>query len=155
MSEYQVNPPTADKSSPTATVPNPMNIGFGLVLAFALGLALGFFGRPQIIKDVPIQVVVTVIPDNQAVAQAPSPTPEAVTSSAAASGSNSTNSSPVTTDANEPAADNITNPDTSEEANPAEGEPTPTIMDFVMADARHWQGDEVAPVTIVEFSDFK
>ncbi len=37
--------------------------------------------------------------------------------------------------------------------------PTPkpqgTIMDTVLADARHSQGDVNAPVTIVEFSDFK
>ena len=33
--------------------------------------------------------------------------------------------------------------------------PTPGLMDLVMADARHIQGDEGAPVTIVEFSDFK
>lgn len=30
-----------------------------------------------------------------------------------------------------------------------------TIMDVVLADARHSQGDINAPVTIVEFSDFK
>jgi protein-disulfide isomerase len=33
--------------------------------------------------------------------------------------------------------------------------PTPTLMEFVLADARHFQGDRAAPVTIVEFSDFK
>ncbi len=33
--------------------------------------------------------------------------------------------------------------------------PQGTIMDIVLADARHSQGDINAPVTIVEFSDFK
>ncbi|MCG3210270.1 MAG: hypothetical protein FOGNACKC_03901 [Anaerolineae bacterium] len=31
----------------------------------------------------------------------------------------------------------------------------PTIMDFVLADARHFQGSAGTPITIVEFSDFK
>lgn len=33
--------------------------------------------------------------------------------------------------------------------------PTPTIMDFVLSDARHFQGSANAPITLVEFSDFK
>lgn len=37
----------------------------------------------------------------------------------------------------------------------ADGQPTPTIMDFVLSDARHFQGSTDAPITVVEFSDFK
>jgi protein-disulfide isomerase len=37
----------------------------------------------------------------------------------------------------------------------APASPTPTIMDFVLSDARHFQGDSSAPVTLVEFSDLK
>jgi protein-disulfide isomerase len=33
--------------------------------------------------------------------------------------------------------------------------PTPTIMDFVLSDARHFQGQADAPITLIEFSDFK
>ncbi len=49
-------------------------------------------------------------------------------------------------------------PDATAVAN-AQATPTPagqgSIMDLVLADARHSQGDLNAPVTIVEFSDFK
>jgi protein-disulfide isomerase len=51
-----------------------------------------------------------------------------------------------------------TNPDTSTApaGEAAAIQPaTPTIMEFVMSDARHMQGDVDAPVTIIEFSDFK
>ena len=41
------------------------------------------------------------------------------------------------------------------EDNPAPSAPTPTIMDFVLSDARHFQGNPNALVTLVEFSDFK
>jgi len=33
--------------------------------------------------------------------------------------------------------------------------PTPSIMDFVLSDARHFQGSDEAPITMIEFSDFK
>lgn len=33
--------------------------------------------------------------------------------------------------------------------------PTPSIMDLVLSDARHFQGNADAPVTMIEFSDFK
>ncbi len=33
--------------------------------------------------------------------------------------------------------------------------PTPSLMDLVLSDARHFQGNDQAPVTIVEYSDFR
>ena len=35
------------------------------------------------------------------------------------------------------------------------GVATPTLMDIVAADTRHFKGDPSAPVTIVEFGDFQ
>lgn len=139
LEEYRV--PEEQPASPQPT--NPLNVGFALVAAFAIGLALGFWGRPQIISDVPIQVVVTVVPENssETAAQAPA------SNSQPLSNSNSADSSTSVSEAN-PAAPQ------PEEA-PASAQATPTIMDFVMADARHIQGDMDAPVTIIEFSDFK
>ncbi len=135
-------PPVEQKPVAQPAQVNPMNIGFGLVAAFALGLLLGFFGRPTMIADVPIQVMVTVVPDSQAIAQILS--------------DNSQNTEAVEP---EEAAEAESPAELSAESAGAEGVndagPTPTIMDFVMADARHWQGDEASPVTIVEFSDFK
>lgn len=43
----------------------------------------------------------------------------------------------------------------AEQPDSSAGSPTPTIMDFVLSDARHFQGSAGAPVTMVEFSDFK
>ena len=126
---------------------NPLNWAFALVVAFALGLALGFFGRPNIIDDVPVQVVITVVPDRSSGTTAQTTglpveaTGEANTSPSAVSMSR-TNTDPDTSTA--PAGE-------AAAVQPA----TPTIMEFVMSDARHMQGDVNAPVTIIEFSDFK
>ena len=43
----------------------------------------------------------------------------------------------------------------AEPAAPSPSAATPTIMDLVLADAQHFTGDPAAPVTMVEFSDFK
>jgi hypothetical protein len=123
----------------------------GLVVAFTfiLGLGIGFLGRPVIINDLPIEVVVTVVsnPASEAVAQtnAPNPTTAAPAESAPAAAAPAA-SSPV----EGPESTSGTVPE-----GPAATGPTPTIMDFVLSDARHFQGDDNAPVTIIEFSDFK
>jgi cytoskeletal protein RodZ len=43
----------------------------------------------------------------------------------------------------------------SSTADNANTPPTPTIMEFVLSDARHFQGSDKAPITMIEFSDFK
>jgi hypothetical protein len=131
-----------------ATGPNPLNIGFALVLAFAIGLALGFFGRPRIIEDVPVQVVVTVVPDTNNTQAVASNNNSGATDSAGSAEEN--NNSAVEPESETGAATSNSEPSVDPNA-----PPTPTIMDFLMSDARHIQGDEAAPVTIIEFSDFK
>ena len=76
----------------------------------------------------PALVVVTATPNPQSVAQ------------------NVPSSTPLPQD--------DTAPDTDADA-ANNSRPTPTIMDFLLSDARHFQGDADAPVTIIEFSDFK
>ena len=38
--------------------------------------------------------------------------------------------------------------------NPASGEPTPTLMEFLITNTQHFKGDPDAPVTMIEFSDY-
>ncbi|MFQ5576942.1 MAG: hypothetical protein ACE5G8_08140 [Anaerolineae bacterium] len=92
------------------------------LVSFVAGLAVGFLGRPLVVKDTPVvqeklvEVVVTATPGPAGDAQAQA----------------------LSNAGDEPAPD----------------EP-PTIMDLVMSDARHIQGQPNAPITIVEFADFK
>jgi hypothetical protein len=118
--------PPGPPASPAPAPLNPLVMGAALVVAFAAGLFLGLLGRPLVIQDVPVQVVVTVLPDsrNPAATQADPQEPAAVAEAGLA----------------------VPDPNAT---------PTPTLMEFVMADARHIQGEETAPVTLVEFSDFK
>lgn len=115
-----------------ADAPPPQNDGrfgplfVGLVFVAALFLGAAIgYGFGRSQSGPPEQVVVTATP-GQAVAQAGGRSAQPVQPSAAAAA-----------------------PET------ASGEATPTIMDFVLSDARHFQGSADAPITMVEFSDFK
>ena len=108
-----------------------------IAITFILGLTIGFFGRPALIKDLPIEVIVTVIPN------------EAEQDSQTHTVTDETNSS-----AKVDMTKIITPEDNLESGTESETMPTPTIMDFVLSDARHFQGNKAAPITIVEFSDF-
>ncbi len=118
---------SSDNDSPQSEASGVSSLYLGLALAamFVVGVAIGFLGRPLVMKNSPAEVVVTAIPDtdSQVVAQA--------TSQQASSTSTETGDNTSTLP------------------------PTPTIMDFVLSDARHFQGSPDSPVTMVEFSDFK
>ncbi|MCB0192392.1 MAG: hypothetical protein KDJ65_10655 [Anaerolineae bacterium] len=131
--QQEIPPQHAPPTPPTQNV-SPVYFGTALAIAFAVGLFVGLTGRPLVIGDVPVQVVVTVVPnsDSGAVAQAPA----------------------SSVDPNSPNAANQNAVQDGEEA-AGDGTATPTLMEFVMADARHIQGDPNAPVTLVEYSDFK
>ena len=131
MDDFQQETPSLSPPPP----PPPQNVspvyfGTTLAIAFAVGLFVGLTGRPLVIRDVPVQVVVTVVPnsDSSAVAQS------------------------VEANDDSPAKQTLI-----QEADEAavDGTATPTLMEFVMADARHIQGDPNAPITFVEYSDFK
>ena len=137
--ETEYSPPEEEKQKSSFSTDTALLFGVGLVVAFAIGLVFGFVLRPMAIKDVPVQVVVTVVPPPvQEVAQAPTPTPPPTE---------------VSSQATEEPTDEI--PPLAEPTEDPNATPTPTIMEFVLSDARHFQGSEDAPVTVVEFSDFK
>ncbi|MEM7347679.1 MAG: hypothetical protein AAF485_25885 [Chloroflexota bacterium] len=123
----------AERKAGSSSGGNPVVLGLIIALVFLLGLGIGFLGRPALIDDIPIEVVVTVLPNpTQAVAQAsePTATPAAESSDEARAGSQDTQN------------------------NDQGGSGEPTIMDLIMSDARHTQGSDDAVVTLVEFSDF-
>lgn len=135
MEDFPQEPSSIYHHQPATPPPvSPVYFGTALAIAFAIGLFIGLTGRPLVIRDVPVQVVVTVIPNQNGatVAQAPANAAE----SAGDRGANQTT-------LNETAQA------------PVDGTATPTLMEFVMSDARHIQGDPNAPITVVEYSDFK
>ena len=145
------NKPTGEQTPPPTRRDSSVAIGLIIAVAFILGLALGFFGRPALIQDLPIEVVVTVAPDqNGVVAQATSP--DSPSEAAVAGEAEERTEEAIEESTDETTEERGEQPAPDDEADT--GQPTPTIMDFVMSDARHIQGDEAAPVTIVEFSDF-
>ena len=109
-----------------ATEISPLYLGLALVAMWAIGAVGGYlFGLAQARQSTPVQVVVTATP-----------------------GSNSQPVAQMTQEA--------TQADTSATtATDPNAPPTPTIMEFVLADARHIEGSPDAPVTMIEFSDFK
>jgi cytoskeletal protein RodZ len=116
--------------------------GLALVAVLIVGVAIGYlFSQSQTTPNAPVQIAVTATlnPTEQPVVQAnqqPPPT--------------QTNEQPT-----QPPAQSNPPVTTATEDSTNTTPPTPTIMDFVLSDARHFQGNADAPVTIVEFSDFK
>lgn len=122
------NEPTQNQASAQSKVKgvSPLYLGLALVATLAIGAVGGYlFGLAQARQSAPVQVVVTATP--------------------------SSNSQPVAQMTQE-----ATQADTSATtATDPNAPPTPTIMEFVLADARHIEGSPDALVTMIEFSDFK
>ena len=124
----------------------PIYMGLAFLGTLAVGLILGFLARPLIIPDQVdvVEVVATAaISPAQAIAQAD--IASTGTESRAGVDENTANA-----DASSQTAD-----EQPQRTTDADAVPTPTIMDFLMSDATHIQGAADAPVTIIEFSDFK
>lgn len=131
--ESEVSVPVDDK--PDQPQPQPWGYfiaGMGVaLLAVALGAVLGYLARPALDPATGSTANISLPAQGPVAVQAPPAQPN--------------NATETETQADAPAA----------EDNPAPSAPTPTIMDFVLSDARHFQGNDDAPVTMIEFSDFK
>jgi len=123
-------PPEVKPSAHARLLPLYMTLAFlGTLVVGAIG---GFLARPLIIPDRTKEVEVVATSELSTGQTAVQSETAAQTDGAAGSESNSAADSPA-----------------------AEAEATPTIMDFLLADAKHIQGPADAPVTVIEFSDFK
>lgn len=111
---------------------SPFYGGLALVAVLIVGVTIGYlFSQAQTSQNTPIQVVVTASPNPNS--QPTAPANESLTQAPAQA--NVPQPTPTTSNSNTP--------------------PTPTIMELVLSDARHFEGSPDAPVTMVEFSDFK
>jgi protein-disulfide isomerase len=131
LAESEIPAPVDDKPDQPQSHPwGYFLAGMGVtLLAVALGAVLGYLARPAL-DPATGSVASLSLPQGPVPVQAPLAQPD--------------NAGEPETQANAPA-----------EGNPEPSAPTPTIMDFVLSDARHFQGSDDAPVTMVEFSDFK
>ncbi len=118
---------------------NPLYLGVALVATLLIGAGIGFWLRPGASPPTAtVEAAVTAASNAQAVARSDS-TANAATK---AEDAPATAATPRTGVAAPPALA------------PSDATPTPTIMDFLLSDARHFQGEPDAPVTMIEFSDF-
>ena len=113
---------------------SPLSFVVALIAALVIGGVIGYGVGLVRANQEPAVVVVTATPDPQqepaVVVVTATPNPQAV-------------------------AQSDTSTTTEAESDSNNSAPTPTIMDFLLSDARHFQGNADAPVTIIEFSDFK
>ncbi len=135
------------QASPPASGISPTYFGIALlitVLSFAAGMAVGFFVRPIVLGDKVevVEVLITATPAAKSIAKADSPTATPLSNSGDADNAAGT-----------PAAENADSQ--SEEKADSANSGQPDIMDIILDDVRHFQGEADAPITIIEFSDFK
>lgn len=140
QNESEIPPAASEASIPVDDKPDqPQSYPWGYfiagmgvaLLAVALGAVLGYLARPALEPATGSVANLSLPAQGPVAVQAPPAQLD--------------NPSELGTQANAPVAAD----------NPAPSAPTPTIMDFVLSDARHFQGNPNAPVTLVEFSDFK
>lgn len=105
-------------------------VGLALAAAVIGGVAIGLLGRSPLANDAPPTVTSAASSGSQTTSQAEELSSQTATQSASPTASGTGNSANTTP-------------------------PTPTIMDLVLADVKHFEGSPDAPVMIVEFSDFK
>lgn len=125
ISEYPIETP----SRPWGYLVAGMSV---TLLAVALGAVLGYLARPAL--D-PVTIGTDAVKLREAPAAVSAPAQPNTVKEAESQASSTGGSSAI-------------------ESAPDASAPTPTIMDFVLTDARHFKGSPAAPVTIVEFSDF-
>lgn len=137
--EYQpetATPPEAEEHPSAHARLLPLYMTLAFIGTLAIGAILGFVARPLIVPD-PVRVVEVAAPAaSEAIAQA-----------------NNDSRQPAVDEPGSTTAKSADDSPNNAVANPAA--PTPSIMDFLLADARHSIGAEDAPVVIIEFSDFR
>lgn len=140
QTELEIPPAESGASVPVDDKPDQLQsqpwgyflAGMGVaLLAVVLGVVLGYLARPALDPATGSVADISLPARGPVAVQAPPAQPD--------------NAGEPETQANASAP----------EDNPVPSAPTPTIMDFVLSDARHFQGRDEAPVTMIEFSDFK
>ncbi|OQY46550.1 MAG: hypothetical protein B6242_07440 [Anaerolineaceae bacterium 4572_78] len=113
------------------------------IIGFIIGLLVGFLGRPFFVPNQPVEIVTVETSPPQ-----PYPAQER---------EQETTPRPSPTQEREQETTPQPSPSQEREQEPTLEKPlpTPSIMDLVLANSRHMLGDETAPVTLIEFGDFK
>lgn len=140
QTEPEIPPAASEASVPVDDKPDQLQsqpwgyflAGMGVaLLAVVLGVVLGYLARPALEPATGSVADISLPVQGPVAVQAPPAQPD--------------EAGEPEVQADAPAA----------EDNPEPSAPTPTIMDFVLSDARHFQGSDDALVTMIEFSDFK
>jgi protein-disulfide isomerase len=119
-----------------------------------LGIAIGYLARPLVAEQPPAATEELAAADTptpaatEELADADTPTP--------ASADSADTPTPASADSTEDAPPPPANSEAADQAVPTPSDAQRAeLMDFLVADTRHFKGDPDAPVTILEFSDFR